>query len=100
LKNKAIRREPHSVCIAGNSGLVKVGNEILLPHSIIDFFKREYALGRNTGLVMMSQNLKKGGDKLINKWLKDRRESMRKAVDHINEFISHSAYNGLTKTEY
>jgi hypothetical protein len=38
---------------------------------------------------MTSRNLEKGGDELPKKWLKDQPESMRKAVCHINERMSH-----------
>jgi hypothetical protein len=91
LKNRTIKRNPHSICVASKPGLIKVGNELMLSYSNTDSFKRQYALGRNIRLamVMMFRNLKKGGDTLPNRCLEDQPGSMRKAVDHINECIPH-----------
>jgi hypothetical protein len=89
LKNRTIKRNPHSISIVNKPGLIKVGNELTLPHSITDLFKREYVLGRNIRLVMTSRNLKKGGDTLSNRCLVDQPGSMHKAADHINECILH-----------
>jgi len=64
LKSRTIRRGLYSVGIASKTGLIEVGKERTLLHSITDLFKREYVLGRNIRLVMTSRNLEKGGDKL------------------------------------
>jgi ferredoxin len=59
LRNRTIRRGPYSTGITSKTGLIKVGNELTLPHSITGLFKREYALGRNIRLAMTSRNFKR-----------------------------------------